>query len=194
MFCHKCGRQVPNGAKFCDKCGTTLSSDNVSISTPETPKQNPFAEPGSTNASNDSLDNVIKFTCMALMLLAIIFIVFNVGGHLSGIELIQAFFDFSPKSLKYLSSEDATAYVLLFVSHVGVFIWGVIGFFIFFKGMNATLSSFIVLVSGLLGVISGLITGWNVAAEIVSSVSGIVLFILCLHNAAPPTNYDSFYN
>jgi TM2 domain-containing membrane protein YozV len=45
MFCHNCGNQLPNGTKFCDKCGTKLSEDTTTSNHPQY-KPNPFAEPG----------------------------------------------------------------------------------------------------------------------------------------------------
>ncbi len=47
MFCHNCGNKVPDGSKFCDKCGTSLSGTTNTAVQPK-PKTNPFAEPGQT--------------------------------------------------------------------------------------------------------------------------------------------------
>ena len=116
------------------------------------------------------------------MLLSLIFIGGNIGGHLSGLKLIEALLK---TSMKYLDGSQQIACVLLLISHLGVIIWGIVGLLIFLGGTCATISSLIVMISGLLGVISGMIVGWNVVAEIVPFVSGIILFCLCKQNEAP---------
>jgi len=182
MYCHICGSQLADDSKFCDKCGTALQPNNVS--TPA-PKPNPFTESGQNSfamSSTYELNQTIKYACVALMLLSLIFIGGNIGGHLSGLKLIEAL---SKTSTKYMDGSDQIACVLLLLSHLGVIIWGIVGLFIFLGGTCATISSLIVMISGLLGVISGMITGWNVVAEIVPFISGIILFCLCKQNEAP---------
>jgi hypothetical protein len=179
MFCHSCGNQIADGSKFCDKCGTALQSNSVPTSAP---KPNPFGETGQNSFAMSNayeLDSTIKYVCAALMLLSLIFIGGNIGGYLSGLRLIESLFE---ASMKYMDGSEQVACVLLLISHLGVFIFGIVGLLIFLRGTCATISSLGVMISGLLGVVSGMIAGWNVVAEIVPFVSGIILFYLCKQN------------
>ena len=182
MFCHNCGNQIADGSKFCDKCGTALQSNSEPTSAP---KSNPFGETGQNSFAMSNayeLNQTDKYVCVALMLLSLIFIGGNIGGHLSGLELIEALFKTPMALFKTAKTSLQIACVLLLISHLGVIIWGIVGLLIFLRGACATISSFIVMISGLLGVTTGMIIGWNVVAEIVPFVSGIILFYLCKQN------------
>ena len=47
MFCNHCGAQVPDGAKFCPKCGGALTSDSEAPQA-EAPQPQPAPRPEPT--------------------------------------------------------------------------------------------------------------------------------------------------
>ena len=82
MFCHNCGRRVPDGSKFCDKCGSALQPSNTPISAPAAPKQNPFAEPGvssSSNAYESEKASVVKWVVVGIIAILVLGIIFDIA-------------------------------------------------------------------------------------------------------------------
>ncbi len=56
MFCTNCGKQVPDGAKFCNECGTNLITGAAPMGAP-TAMPNPgptLVGPGSIRVTNDA--------------------------------------------------------------------------------------------------------------------------------------------
>ena len=196
MYCHNCGNKLADNSNFCDKCGTKVNHLNTVTNTSNTTSgTNPFAEPGSTvprtnpfagtestyaTSNSDSQNLIYKFTGAGMMFLSLVFVLFNVGGFLSGFKLIEALFKMSSK-FQYMSGGDSAACILLLVSHLGIIFCGGAGLIIFLNGKGATISSVMVIVAGVLGAISGMITGWNVVAETMPIIFGIIAVIMSMN-------------
>ena len=172
MFCPKCGNEVADGAQFCSKCGNNLNGAIVANS--ET-KKNPFVESvaDGSNFLNGLSESLCRNICLGSMALAVLIVGFNVGGRFTGTGLIKAL-DMMPSNLP---GDIAFSIFLLTVSHIGVVLFGIIGFCLFLQE-RAKISSIMLTISGLLGVLSGMIAGWNVIAEVIGSILGIVTIIV----------------
>lgn len=70
MFCKNCGNEIKDGAKFCDKCGTTIEQSKVSFGT------------GTIAAENKPPKSNLKkyIICFAVIALVLIFILIKCNG------------------------------------------------------------------------------------------------------------------
>jgi hypothetical protein len=100
----------------------------------------------------------------------------NLGGSLSGMDLMEMFFRMFP----HIPSQgsDGIAMWLLFLSHLGIMVMGVIGSIFYVLKGNGLVFSIGVTFSGVLGLISGVIAGWNVLAEVVPLILGMVCVVM----------------
>lgn len=75
MFCHKCGHKLPEDVAFCQKCGEKLIEDKEILISPVA-ITNPIT-PGSKKMHKKL---IIGFAGIAIAIITIIAIVFNLGG------------------------------------------------------------------------------------------------------------------
>lgn len=119
---------------------------------------------------------ILDYTCAGLLAISAVFAFGNVGGTLSGVDLMEMFFRMFPHIPGHGS--DGVAMWLLFFSHLGIMIMGVIGTIFYAIKKKGLVFSMGVAISGALGLISGIVAGWNVLAEVVPLILGVVCVIM----------------
>ncbi len=88
MFCPKCGRQLPDTAKFCPSCGSAVSFPRSAPSQPAPPKLAPEKKPGLSGTAIGVIAGVSA--TVAILLCAVLFLYirgiapFGSGKDLSG--------------------------------------------------------------------------------------------------------------
>ena len=68
MFCHKCGKQLPDGSQFCSGCGVTLAPTNLQPTGAAPPPSNPKSKMGCCGII---VSAVIGFVILIFILMAI---------------------------------------------------------------------------------------------------------------------------
>lgn len=119
------------------------------------------------------------FICAGLLIVSVLICFFNVGGRLSGFDLMKMLFRMFPdipQGGKFM------AIWLLLLSHVGILLSGVLGavFYCLHKKIAALICSIIVIISGILGLLGGIIGEWNFVAEVIPLSLGFICVIICL--------------
>ena len=119
---------------------------------------------------------ILNYLCAVLLALSTLIAFVNLGGSLSGMDLMEMFFRMFP----HIPSQgsDGIAMWLLFFSHLGIMIMGVIGTIFYVIKKKGLVFSIGVAISGALGLISGIVAGWNVLAEVVPLILGVVCVIM----------------
>jgi hypothetical protein len=119
---------------------------------------------------------ILNYLCAVLLALSTLIAFVNLGGSLSGMDLMEMFFRMFP----HIPSQgsDGIAMWLLFLSHLGIMVMGVIGSIFYVLKGNGLVFSIGVTFSGVLGLISGVIAGWNVLAEVVPLILGMVCVVM----------------
>lgn len=119
---------------------------------------------------------ILNYLCAVLLALSTLIAFVNLGGSLSGMDLMEMFFRMFP----HIPSQgsDGVAMWLLFLSHLGIMVMGVIGSIFYVLKGNGLVFSIGVTFSGVLGLISGVIAGWNVLAEVVPLILGMVCVVM----------------
>ena len=68
MFCHKCGKQLPDGSQFCSGCGVTLAPTNLQPNIAAPPPSNPKSKMGCRGII---VSAVVGFVILIFILMAI---------------------------------------------------------------------------------------------------------------------------
>lgn len=176
MFCTECGKPVADGNKFCANCGAPVQKILQPQVKPSEPVQPPPSALESQDESSDVAQNVFKYVGAGMLAAAVICILTNVGGFLSGFTLIKALFS-SMNQGEYLETSFIFACVILLISHLGVIIFGIVGLVKTLLDGRPVVSCITTLIFGCLGIVSGII-GWNILAELLATVFAIVALIL----------------
>ena len=128
------------------------------------------------NACKKSLiTNALNYLCAGLLALSVIFAFANVGGMLSGMDLMETFFRMFPHIPS--NGGEGVAMWLLFFSHLGIITMGVVGTVFYALRRKGVFFSIGVTLFGFLGLISGIIAGWNVVAEVVPMILSVICVV-----------------
>lgn len=176
MFCTECGKPVADTNKFCANCGAPVQKVPQSPVKSYAPVQPPPVMVEDQDSSDDVAQTVFKYVGAGMLAAAVICVLTNVGGFLSGFTLIKALFN-SMDQGDYFETSFIFACVILLVSHLGIIIFGIIGLIKALLGEKPVVSCITTLVFGCLGVVSGII-GWNILAELLATVFAIAALIL----------------
>ena len=119
--------------------------------------------------------DAFNYLCAGLLALSVIFAFTNVGGMLSGIDLMETFFRMFPHIPG--NGSEGVAMWLLFFSHLGIIIMGAIGTVFYALRRKGGIFSICVTLFGFLGLISGIIARWNIVAEVVPMFLGVICVV-----------------
>ena len=115
MFCHKCGAQIAEGAAFCQKCGTKLIVDAPTEQSAAVPSVSPTQQPNPTPANTSKKKSklpIIIGVIAAVVILAIVFVVFNWEGKTDYVATVWAYEPFAnSQGLPYTCGEVFDKYI-----------------------------------------------------------------------------------
>lgn len=128
-----------------------------------------------TKSAKKITADITNYLSAGFMAISALLAFTNVGGKLSGIDLMDMFFKMFP----HIPSQGSKgiAMWLLFFSHIGIIAMGCIGTFFYALKRNGLIFCIGVILSGFLGLISGIIAEWNFLAELFPLILGIICLI-----------------
>lgn len=82
MYCSKCGKEIPNNAKFCPYCGNTITSTNFQSTIP--------GKQASTGEIKDSLQQLAGLVTVAILFIAsVMFLVTMCNNFESNMDVFE---------------------------------------------------------------------------------------------------------
>lgn len=126
MFCTQCGKPVADGSKFCAYCGAPVQGVPQPTASANAHNQPAPVTIDGEDDSDNVKQSVFKYVGAGMLATAVICVIANVGGYLSGMTLIKALFS-SMNKTDFFEASFIIACILLLISHLGVIIFGVIG-------------------------------------------------------------------